>query len=176
MMRRGCGVIPIHFSQSKVEEEKALANCRLLSEWSYGWEIKPLVLDHHELMAPIVDRLYEVGEERWTCLFCKRAMIGRAAELAEQYHVQALVMGDSLGQVASQTLDNMVAISHGAELPILRPLIAMDKTEIMDLARRIGTFAVSTQDATACPFLPDRPVTRAKQDRLHEIIALLDSA
>jgi len=174
MMRRGCGVIPIHFAQSAVERQKALDNCQVLSEWSFGWEIKPLIFDHHEVMEPIVDRLYEIGEERWTCLFCKRAMIAKAAELAPQYHVQALVMGDSLGQVASQTLDNMIAISFGAQLPILRPLIAYDKTEIMRVARRIGTFDISTHDSASCPFLPDRPITSANLEHLHDIIARLE--
>jgi thiamine biosynthesis protein ThiI len=174
MMRRGCGIIPIHFAQSEVEKQKALDNCQILSEWSFGWDIKPLILDHQELMAPIVDRLYAMGESRWTCLFCKRAMIAKAAELAPQYHVQALVMGDSLGQVASQTLDNLVAITHGAGLPILRPLIAYDKTEIMQLARRIGTFDISTHDAAGCSFLPDRPVTSARLDTLQGIISRLE--
>ena len=173
MMRRGCGIIPLHFAQSEVEKQKALDNCQMLSEWSFGWDIKPLILDHHEVLDPIANRLYELGEERWTCLFCKRTMIAKASELAPKYRVQALVTGESLGQVASQTLDNMIAISYGAGLPILRPLIAQDKTEIMDLARRLGTFEISTHDAAGCPFLPTRPITSANLERLHEIIAQL---
>ncbi len=173
MMRRGCGIIPIHFAQSEVEKQKALDNCRLLGEWASGWQIKPILLDQAEVMDPIVTRLREIGEERWTCMFCRRAMIAKAAELAQQYHVQALVMGDSLGQVASQTLNNMVAISHGANLPILRPLIAYDKQEIIALARRIGTFDISIHDSAACPFLPDRPITSANLERLSDIVAEL---
>ena len=174
MMRRGCGVIPIHFSQSDVEKRKALDNCRALSRWSFGWEIKPIVLDHLEVLGPVADRLRQIGEERWTCLFCKRAMIAKAGELASQYHVQALIMGDSLGQVASQTLNNVVAISWQAPLPILRPLIAYDKNEIADLARRIGTFDISTRESAACPFLPDHPITNADLEGLQEIIAQLE--
>jgi thiamine biosynthesis protein ThiI len=174
MMRRGCGIIPVHFEQSEVERQKALDNCRLLDRWSYGWDIKPLVLDHNALLETVLARLYELGHERWTCIFCKRAMIAKAAELAPQYRVQALVMGDSLGQVASQTIANMAAISDGAQLPILRPLIAYDKTEIMELARRIGTFDISTHDAAGCAFLPQRPITSADLDRLREIVAALE--
>lgn len=170
MMRRGCGVIPLHFAASETEREKALENCRILSEWSFGWRIKPIVLDQHELLASTIEKLHQIGEERWTCVFCKRAMIARAAELAPDYRVQALVTGDSLGQVASQTLDNLVAISYGATLPILRPLVAYDKNQIIELARQIGTFDISTQETTACSFLPDRPVTMAHLDRLQEII------
>nr|MBN1642839.1 tRNA 4-thiouridine(8) synthase ThiI [Anaerolineae bacterium] len=173
MMRRGCGIIPIHFAQNEVEAQKALDSCRILGDWALGWEIKPLILDHAALLEPVVAKLEELGYERWTCVFCKRAMIAKAAELAPQYRVQALVMGDSLGQVASQTIANIAAISDGAPLPILRPLIAYDKTEIMALARRIGTFDVSTHDAVSCAFLPDRPITSADPDRLREIVAAL---
>lgn len=173
MMRRGCGVIPIHFAQSEVETQKAMDHCQTLGRWSLGWHIKPIVLDHHALLDPVANRLRQIGQERWTCLFCKRAMIAKAAELAPQYRVQALVMGDSLGQVASQTIQNLVAISWGSPLPILRPLIAYDKDEITDLARRIGTYEVSTRESTACPFLPRRPVTSASLDRIQEIIAEL---
>lgn len=171
MMRRGCGVIPLHFAQSEIEREKALANCQVLESWSYGWQIKPLVLDQGELLKPAIEQLAEMGKERWTCVFCKRAMIARAAQLAPTYRVQALVMGDSLGQVASQTLGNLAAISYGAELPILRPLIGYNKVEIMDLARQIGTFEVSTQDAASCSFLPSRPITSADLDELKEILS-----
>jgi thiamine biosynthesis protein ThiI len=83
-------------------------------------------------------------------------------------------MGDSLGQVASQTLGNLVAISHGAELPVLRPLIGHNKAEIVDLARQIGTFDVSTQDAAPCPYLPSRPITSADLGELKEILSRLE--
>ena len=173
MMRRGCGIIPLHFAQNEVEKHKALGNCRILGQWSFGWEIKPIVLDHYQVLEPVADRLRQIGEERWTCLFCKRAMIAKAGELAPAYHVQALVMGDSLGQVASQTLDNLVAISWQAPLPILRPLIAYDKIQITEEARRIGTFETSIRESAGCPFLPAHPITRATLEHLHDIIARL---
>ena len=175
MMRRGCGVIPLHFAQSELERDKALDNCCVLADWSYGWKIKPLVLDQGEVLGPVAERLYEMGKERWICIFCKRAMIGKAAELAPQYRVQAVTMGDSLGQVASQTLSNLVAISYRAELPVLRPLIGHNKDEIVDLARQIGTFDVSTHDAASCPYLPGRPITSADLDELKEILSRLES-
>ena len=175
MMRRGCAIIPLHFSASEVETSKAMSNCELLSQWSYGWDIKPVVVSHHEVLEPVVNRLHQIGEERWTCLFCKRAMIAKAIELAPQYHVQAIVMGDSLGQVASQTLDNMAAITWGATLPILRPLIAYDKNEITALARQIGSFDISISESAGCPFLPSRPLTRAHLDHLQDILEQLDT-
>jgi thiamine biosynthesis protein ThiI len=67
----------------------------------------------------------------------------------------------------------MVAISYQSPLPILRPLIAYDKNEIADLARRIGTFEISTRESASCPFLPDHPITSADLEHLQEIIARL---
>jgi thiamine biosynthesis protein ThiI len=86
------------------------------------------------------------------------------------------VTGDSLGQVASQTLSNLEVISYGIEKPILRPLIGFDKTEIMAMARRIGTYDASTKKAHACPFLPDRPLTQASVEKLRGLLDQLERA
>ncbi len=165
MMKRGVGVIPLHFHSSQVETAKALDNVAVLDSYAYGWRLRPVVVSHAETVGPWVRRLSEVGEERWTCLFCKRAMLARAERLAAELGAQGIVMGDSLGQVASQTLENLEVISYGLNTPVYRPLIGLDKTEIMDLARSIGTFAVSTREADVCPYVPDRPLTRGNVER-----------
>jgi thiamine biosynthesis protein ThiI len=97
-------------------------------------------------------------------------MLTKAAELAEEMDASALVTGDSLGQVASQTLSNLEVVSYGVPKPILRPLIGMDKTEIMTLARQVGTYEASIQKSHACPFLPDRPLTQAKVAKLRKLM------
>ena len=171
MMKRGCSVIPVHFSTSQAQTEQVLGLVEALNRYAYGWQLKPIVLSHHEVLAPTLERLREHLGERWACLFCKRVMLSKAAEIAEEMGANALVTGDSLGQVASQTLSNLEVISYVIEKPILRPLIGMDKTEIMALARRIGTYEPSTTDAHSCPFLPDRPLTQATVEKLR---ALLD--
>jgi len=174
MMRRGCGVIPVHFTWSEVETAKAMDNCAVLSHYAYGWEIKPIVINHAEIVGPIVEKLNRIGEARWTCIFCKRALLRKASELADLHKAQAIVTGDSLGQVASQTLENLAASTYGLDKPVLRPLIGMDKTEIVALARRIGTFEVSTRQSQGCPFLPPNPLTRAHLSKLQEIITELE--
>jgi thiamine biosynthesis protein ThiI len=78
-------------------------------------------------------------------------------------------MGDSLGQVASQSLANLEAVSLEIPKPILRPLIGMEKLEIIDLAKEIGTFDVSIRDQQGCPFLPSHPITAADMDEFREI-------
>ncbi len=173
LMKRGCTVIPVHLSQSEVETNKALDNIEQLRRYSYGWEIRPTILDHATLMEPVIQGLQSLGEERWTCVLCKRAILRAACELAEQYRAQAVVMGDSLGQVASQSLPNMEVISYGMPKPILRPLIGLDKAEIVDLAREIGTFDISTRDSAPCPFLPESPITRGTIRQLLRIEAAL---
>ncbi len=156
------------------ETANALENIEALSHYSYGWRLKPTVLSHAEVVAPTLRRLAALGEERWACIFCKRAFLQRAAALCEELGASALVLGDSLGQVASQTLANMEVISHGISKPILRPLIGMDKSEIVALAQRIGTFETSTRTEHTCAFLPAHPLTRGTVERMLQISQRLD--
>jgi thiamine biosynthesis protein ThiI len=91
-------------------------------------------------------------------------MLRIAEAIARREKAQALVTGESLGQVASQTLENMAVIQQAATLPILRPLVGMDKQEIIDQARRIGTFDISSiPDQDCCQlFVPKHPATKAR--------------
>lgn len=174
MMKRGCGIIPVHFSTGPAQTEQVEAILEMLRKHSYGWRLKPIILSHEEVLGPTLAQLREMRQERWTCLFCKRLILSRAAQIAEEMGASALVTGDSLGQVASQTLQNLEAISYGIPKPILRPLIGFDKTEIMDLARSIGTYEASIQTSHACPFLPDRPLTKANMAKFQELLRQID--
>lgn len=176
MMKRGCSVIPVHFSTSRAQTEQVEALVQALNRHAYGWQLKPIILSHHEVLEPTLERLRAHRGERWTCLFCKRVMLSKAAEIADEMGANALVTGDSLGQVASQTLSNMEVISYGIQKPILRPLIGLDKTEIMALARRIGTYEPSTTDAHTCPFLPDRPLTQSSVAKLRALLDKMEEA
>lgn len=174
MMKRGCAVIPLHFSNTQAQTEQVEAIVEALNRHAYGWQLRPIILSHQEVLASALARLRDMRQERWTCLFCKRAILTRAAEIAQEMDASALVTGDSLGQVASQTLPNLEVISYGIQKPILRPLIGMDKTEIMDLARRIGTYEPSIKEAHACPFLPNRPLTQASVEKFRPLLARMD--
>ena len=181
MMKRGCGVIPVHFSNSQLQTEQVNGIVAILNRYAYGWQLRPIILSHEEALGPVLARLREMRQERWTCLFCKRAMLAKATAIAEQMGASALVTGDSLGQVASQTLSNLEVVSYqtagrGVQKPILRPLIGMDKTEIMALARRIGTYEASIQRAHPCPFVPDHPLTHAHVSKLRELLAQMGQA
>jgi len=176
MMKRGCAVIPVHFRQNDTETSKALDNIKVLKRYSYGWDLRPIILEHGQVISPTLRRLYALNEGRWSCIFCKRTLLLEASRIAETCHAQAIVMGDSLGQVASQTLHNMEVISYGIPKPILRPLIGLDKTEIVDLARRIGTFDISIRSQEGCRFLPRYPLTRATLEGLQRVEARLAAA
>ncbi len=100
-------------------------------------------------------------ERRMTCVLCKRMMVRVASAYAKSVGASFLVMGDSLGQVASQTLTNLAVVEQAASLPVVRPLIGLDKEEIIRIAREIGTFGVSTSSAMCCSIVPDKPSTAA---------------
>lgn len=174
VMKRGCAVIPLHFRHNDVEAAKALDNCRLLSRWSYGFELRPIVQEQAEAFGPVYERLRALGEERWTCLMCKRTLVTRAIEVALEHNALAVVTGESLGQVASQTLESLGVISYGQTLPILRPLIGLDKVEVVDLARRLGTYEVSIRESQPCAYLPRHPLTRGRIEALQRLLEQLE--
>jgi len=114
--------------------------------------------------------------DKYRIIFYRRIMMRIAERLAQQRDNLALITGESLGQVASQTLENMGAVEQVVTLPVLRPLIGMDKNEIMDVARRIGTYDISVlpHDDACTRFMPQSPVIRAKVNEVLEIEEALD--
>ena len=175
MLKRGCGVIPLHMSSSEAELEKVYDLVRQLQSYAYGWQLRPTILNHAEYVRPALERLHAIREGVGAA-YSKRVMLQQAAILARTLGAQAIVTGDSLGQVASQTLANMALISQGIELPILRPLIGMDKTEIMAVARQIGTMDISIRSSSVCEFLPAHPVTRGTPQQMERILAQLEGS
>ena len=103
-------------------------------------------------------------------------MVRIAEALGRRHGVQALVTGESLAQVASQTLTNIGVVEEAARMPILRPLIGMDKNEIIAQAQRIGTFEISIQpDQDCCSlFVPKHPATRSRLKEVQAAESLLD--
>jgi thiamine biosynthesis protein ThiI len=103
-------------------------------------------------------------------------MLRIAGRVASRLRARALVTGESLGQVASQTVENLAAVDPVVPLPVLRPLVALDKLEIIEHARRAGTYDLSIQpQSDCCSFLmPDRPATRSRASRLAAAEADLD--
>jgi thiamine biosynthesis protein ThiI len=99
-----------------------------------------------------------------------------ACLLADDVHAGAVVTGESLGQVASQTLENLTLIEEAGRLPVLRPLIGFDKHETIALARRIGTFDLSIENEPDCctVFQPERPILRGRLEVCRDAESALD--
>jgi len=104
------------------------------------------------------------------CVLCKRLMLKVAKAVALQEGAEAVVTGESLGQVASQTLQNIRAEQADLDFPVIRPLIGLDKLEIEAIAKKIGTYEVSISglDGPACTILPPRVVTMAMPEEIRE--------
>lgn len=119
---------------------------------------------------------------KYTCVICKRMLIRYAEQIALKYKANAIIMGDSLGQVASQTLQNLRIVDNTISLPILRPLIGFDKEDTIEIAKQIGTFDLSIQPSAGCHAVPKKPSTRAQlskivaEEQKMDIITLVKAA
>lgn len=163
MMKRGCRIVPLYIGLEGYLDETNLARTKATVEAlrRYQPDIELLAIEDGYL-ARARGMLEERGEERYTCLLCKRRMYRIAAEVARQVGAKGFVTGESMGQVASQTLDNLMVLTDAATIPVYRPLIAFDKEDVVRLARGIGTFDASITPACGCGAVPARPSTAAR--------------
>lgn len=176
MMRRGCRVVFVHFHSvpflSRASQEKVKQIVERLTRHQYDTRLYLVAFGElqREIMlttaAPLRVVLY------------RRFMMRIGSAIAESRRAKALVTGESLGQVASQTLDNLAVIEKAARLPVLRPLIGMDKDEITAQARALGTYEISIQpDQDCCQlFIPPHPATRARKEEVEEAESRLEVA
>jgi thiamine biosynthesis protein ThiI len=168
MMKRGCTVTFVHFHSypilSRASQEKARELVTLLTKWQHRSRL--YLVPFGEIQQQVV--LSVPGPMR--VVVYRRLMLRIAERIARQRHCQALVTGDVVGQVASQTLENLAVVGSVATLPLLRPLIGMDKDEITAEAQQLGTYPISIiPDQDCCTlFTPRNPMTRSK---LHEVEA-----
>ncbi len=165
MMRRGCSVLLVHFHSypilSRASQEKVREIAALLTK--YQLRSRLVLVPFGELQQQVV---LGVAPELRVVIY-RRLMLRIAERLARRWHARALVTGEVIGQVASQTLENMTAISAATAFDVLRPLVGMDKDEITAEAERIGTLPISNiPDQDCCQlFTPRHPATRARIDR-----------
>ena len=167
MMTRGCRIIFVHFHSFPFTDKSSYHNAiKLVSQltkyhYSSRLYLVPLVKIQEAIIMQAPTKLR---------LILYRRMMFRIAEMiAKKERANALVTGESLGQVASQTLENIVAISEVVTRPVLRPLIGMDKEWIIEQAKAIGTFATSTEPYDDCCsyLVPQNPETKANLDEVH---------
>ncbi len=166
-MKRGCEVDFIHFHSypytDKASIEKVTELIKILGKFQSRSRL---------YLAPIIEFQKEAVktiESRHRVIIYRRLMYKVAEAVAEKNNLKAIISGDNLGQVASQTLENMGVIGNGIDLPILRPLVGFDKEEIIAVAKKIGTFDISIEPHGDCcsVFLPQNPATKS---RLEDIL------
>ncbi|MBU6996367.1 MAG: hypothetical protein HXS41_07205 [Theionarchaea archaeon] len=131
-------------------------------------EIPFFVAPHGEVLTEFL-RVCEAEGRKYTCLFCKRMMFRVGERIALDMGGDFLVTGENLGQVASQTLQNILVTSRAVQIPIVRPVIGLDKLDIISIAETVGTYEISTGKAATCRAVPRYPATRAQ---LHTVEAL----
>lgn len=174
MAKRGMLIEAVHFhsypytsprAQEKVEE---LAS--ILASYCGGFKL------HVINILPIQEQIVEKCPEAETTILVRRFMMRIAEKIAEKNGCMMLITGENLGQVASQTAESLVVTDASVRMAVMRPLIAMDKVDIMDEAEEIGTFETSIQPYEDCctVFLPPHPVTKPKLERIERSESALD--
>lgn len=134
----------------------------LRKEWGYGYPSRFLFIDGRTLVRELEER---VNPHYWN-LILKRVLYEAAQKVGKMMGHQAIVTGESLGQVSSQTLTNLASVSIGIEVPILRPLLGFDKEEIVKLCREIGTYQLSESVKEYCQLVPKHPKTHASHEHI----------
>ncbi|NLU04578.1 MAG: tRNA 4-thiouridine(8) synthase ThiI [Methanothermobacter sp.] len=168
MMKRGCQVVAVHMDNApftgEEAEEKVEKIAAKLAEYSAGVEFKLRTFSYGRYL----ESCRRGAPEKMTCVLCKFGMYHLAEMVAEEEGALAIVDGSSLGQVASQTLPNILATRMGVNIPILSPLIGMDKVEIENLAKRIGTYDISVIPDGGCSAVPAHPSTASPPEAVME--------
>ncbi len=173
MMKRGCRVLFVHFHSvpylPATSIDKARTLVSHLTQWQYLSRL--WLVPFGEIQREVI---LSVPPPARVVVY-RRLMVRIAETIGRSAGAQALVTGESLGQVASQTLENMTRINEVASLPILRPLVGMDKLEITQEARRLGTYETSVEpDQDCCTlFVPEHPATRISREEIQKLEARL---
>lgn len=177
MMKRGCRILPVFVALEHFLDETTIARAeRVVAILRKYQPDIALTVIRDGYLAEAKRELIDRGMEKYTCLFCKRRMYRVATAFAREHGARGIVTGESLGQVASQTLDNLVVLTDAAsEIPIHRPLIGYDKEDAIRIAREIGTFKESISKASGCKAVPVGPSTKAKLSVIREIEAELEA-
>ncbi|MEK5325302.1 tRNA uracil 4-sulfurtransferase ThiI [Aeribacillus sp. FSL M8-0254] len=173
-MKRGLEIEAIHFFSPPYTNERAKQKVMDLVEklTEFGGKIVLHIVPFTEIQVIIQQKILE----NYTMTSTRRMMLKIADEIRKKRGALAIVTGESLGQVASQTLESMYAINEVTTTPILRPLISMDKNEIIEIAEKIDTFEISNRPYEDCCtiFTPASPKTKPKREKILKLESYVD--
>ena len=174
MAKRGMSIEAVHFHSYPYTSQRAKKKVEDLVKVLAGY--MGTVRMHVINLLPIQEQIVQNCPEDETTLLVRRFMMRIAEQIAVRNNDMMLITGEDLGQVASQTAEALVVTDSVVSMPVMRPLIAMDKVDIMDKAREIGTYDISIQPYEDCctVFLPKHPVTKPKLARIESSEAALD--
>ncbi|EPN3882733.1 tRNA uracil 4-sulfurtransferase ThiI [Enterococcus faecalis] len=173
-MKRGVEVEAVHFASPPYTSEQALQKAKDLAE-----KLVPYVGTIQFIEVPfteIQEEIKRVVPQGYLMTITRRLMLRLTDAIREMRKGLVIINGESLGQVASQTLQSMVAINEVTSTPIIRPVVSMDKTEIIEIAEKIDTFELAIQPFEDCCtiFAPPQPKTRPRLDKAQDYEARLD--
>ena len=174
IMKRGVRCCAIHFQSppytGELARDKVMQLAKELAEYSGGMRVYLVPFTKCQL------EIHEKCPDGLGTVIGRRFMMRIAQEIARKYGASALITGESLGQVASQTMEALCCTDAVCEMPVLRPLIGNDKTEIMEVAQKIGTYETSILPYEDCctVFTPRHPITRPKLDTMPKAESKLD--
>jgi thiamine biosynthesis protein ThiI len=169
VMKRGCPVVPVYFDNvpftDETTTERALNVAEVLFDWAVGFPRRVYVVQHGENLKKIIENC----SRKFTCLLCKRMMYRIAERLTDMIGAEGIVTGEAIGEQASQTITNLRVLSNAVQkYPIHRPLLGFDKAETEIIARKIGTYKISSRKARGCTAVPSKPATMAKLEEVME--------
>jgi len=161
MMKQGVNTVAINMDNRPFTDEKQTNKAvKLVEQLSkiFNKRIKMYVVPFGEtIQVPLARNC----NSHLQCVLCRRMMLRISERIAEKENADAILTGESLGQVASQTLRNIKVEEQAVDLPIIRPLIGLDKVEIIDIAKKIGTYDISIAPGLCCTIAPKKPATHA---------------
>ncbi|MBR9677284.1 hypothetical protein GOV04_04020 [Candidatus Woesearchaeota archaeon] len=160
MREKGLEVYGIYFDNRPLADAKSFEKVKELSKLI---GLKKLYVVPHGANQ---QEFMNIANTRFQCVFCKRLMYRMAECIAKEKGFDYLLTGENLGQVASQTLDNLTLNDQSVNIIVLRPLLTWSKQEIIDLGKTIGVYDISIQKSTGCKALPTNPVTKAKKEKI----------
>jgi len=158
MMKRGCDVIPVHCDMGEYYGPEAKDRAMRVVRWLREWVPKE---DFKVYWVPLGEAHKALGNlrNRYRCLVCKSLMYKIAELICSAENCKAIVTGESIGQVASQTLDNLNYLTRTVTTPVIRPVVGLDKEEIIDIGRRLSVFKIAGKDVGKCKLVPKYPIT-----------------
>ena len=168
MMKRGCDITILNFNNypyTSGSNEKIIKIYQKLSEYASGSELNLYQVNYGDYLK----KCAEQAPPRMTCVLCKSGMYQIAEKIAKKVNALAIIDGSSVGQVASQTLPNILATRYSTSMPILSPLIGLDKIEISEMAEKIGTYTISILPESGCSAAPKHPETNAVLEKVLEV-------